>query len=201
MAITILAELEKFARKMGFEKRMTEEALLDVALHIRDNLHQFHFEDLQLFLSHCAVGRYGKFYHGNTNELMGMWEQYAEARAAHAMAEGRKRGAKNKADQDRVADEVQAIHKGYKRVRREQINADRAKADKRRRFKAQVELKRKCTSDAASLWSAAMRYAKGRKPEMQELDFAEKLLPNEIAAVLYRVRQHKLNAGVADRSH
>lgn len=187
VAVAIIAELEKFARKMGFEARMTGEALVDAATHLREELRQYPFEDIQYWLRGAALGRYGKFVYGNTAELLATWDAYLRERTAHAEARARRLAEEHAAAADEAARKVQA---GYQRLRREAAEAQARKDRKARATRARQDLRSRCNREAVDLWSRATAYAGDRIPAA---DFIAALVPQDISDALFTVRRHRLD--------
>lgn len=179
LAAQLATELERFAESMGFTKRMSGTAITQMAIRFVRQHGQYTYQDFQLFLHGASMGDYGKFVYGNTAELMEMWNGYLTQRIAHATAQADRRREAVDQDQDQVAEEVQKIHKGYRRVRRESIEKRRAKREKK--------LKWKCQDDARKLWHEAFEYAKGKG--FDEAAFIQSLSRTDIADALFVVRQ------------
>jgi hypothetical protein len=188
VAVALIAELEKFARKMGFEARMTGEALVDAATHLRDELRQYPFEDVQLWLRGAALGKYGKFVYGNTAELLATWDAYVRERTAYAEGRSRRQAEEHAEEADEAARKVQS---GYQRLRAEARAEQERKARKARATRARQDLRSRCNRDAVTLWSRATAYAGNRIPAA---DFIAALVPQDISDALFTVRRHRLDA-------
>lgn len=186
VAVAIVAELEGFARKMGFEKRLTADSLVDIATNLRDNMGQYKFEDIQAFLRGAALGKYGSFVYGNSAELMEMWDDYIMERTRYAVRINSQKQAEYDADNDAAADKVRA---GYERVRREAIEADRRATAKRFAISERTKLRSKCNREAVRLWNKALEAAAGR---MDFADFAETLTAQDISDALFTARAYRL---------
>ncbi len=188
VAVALIAELEKFARKMGFEARMTGEALVDAATHLRDELRQYPFEDVQLWLRGAALGKYGKFVYGNTAELLATWDAYVRERTAHAERQSRRQAEEHADMADEAARKIKA---GYERLRHEARREQERKARKARATRARQDLRSRCNRDAVALWSRATAYAGDRIPATE---FIAALVPQDISDALFTVRRHRLDA-------
>lgn len=181
VGVAIAAELERFARKMGFENRMTAQSIIDAAIYLRDQFKNYHLEDVVLFLKRAGLGIYGKFIYGNMAELIAMWEVYLSERVAHA-----ERKAVTAAQQrEREAEKVRI---GYERIMREMAAKDAEKKRKKYIERERLAMREKCNRDAVTLWNRATSYAHGR---IDAATFIAALTPNDISECLMLARRYK----------
>ena len=85
LSAQIATELEKFAKAMGFEKRMSGTAVTQMAINFVREQGQFTFEDVQSFLKGAMLGQYGKFF-GMCNQENSLYESLTVDESLNFMA-------------------------------------------------------------------------------------------------------------------